>query len=132
MLALVGCLHQPPRLYPRSNVVVVFRADDHGWGGCKEAGLVAETDGAFELTSSCSCQRPETAEGTEAGAIERLARSAARRGGNAVWVLRVTHGLAEGDRQDCCRVSGYRAYGVALRCELGRLDLEQREVVSDD
>jgi hypothetical protein len=119
---LVGCgpIQQQLVLTPAAESVVVFRHSD-GLQGCHECGMVAETDGAIELTAGCSCQHPELVTGTEAGAINRIKQSAANLGANAVWLLNVHQRNAFITHSECCSVSGFRAYGVAFRCDANYL-----------
>ena len=124
---LVGCgpIHQELVLTPTAESVVVFRHSD-GLQGCHECGMVAETDGAIELTAGCSCQHPELVTGTEAGAINRIKQSSANLGANAVWLLNVQQQHAFVTHSECCSVSGFRAYGVAFRCDGNYLEWHKK------
>ena len=106
---------------------VAFRLDSDGLQGCKEVGLVAETDGAIDLPENCSCDHPALAKGTELGAIRRLSDSAAALGANAVWVLKIVEASESITHSwDCCRVSGFRSYGVAFVCEPDMLEWHEK------
>ena len=106
--------------------IQVFRLDNDGLMGCREIGLLAETDGAIALSEKCSCERPELATGTEAGVMSRLRLSAAELGANAVWLLKVHQRDALVTHSECCSVSGYRAYGVAFKCDDSQLEWHKK------
>src|SRR5262245_10957179 len=119
--ALVACAHRngPADHSVRAESIKVFQLDDDAMIGCHEVGLVAETDGAIDLSEECSCKHPELAVGTEEGAISRAATAVSALGGNALWVLHVWNGSESWTHclQECCSVSGYRVYGVAFNCD---------------
>jgi len=98
--------------------VELFRLDCDDLLGCDWLAVIAETDGAQDLHPDCSCKHPQLATGTERGVLERLKTAAKKTGGNAVWVLHISKASQyAADLQQCCKVSGYRAYGVVYYCD---------------
>ena len=112
------------RLAPDS--IALFRLDDDLGLGCTELGLLAESDGAMNVSSDCSCSHPPPRSGTESGALERIRRAASDLGANAVWVLRVFEQSGLITHRECCNVTGFRAYGVAFRCDDSQLSWHQK------
>ena len=106
--------------------VSLFRLDSDGMMGCDELGMLAETDGALEVSANCSCARPAPPAGTEAGALERIKRSASNLGANAAWILKVHEQTGLITERECCSVTGFRAYAVAFHCDDSHLAWHQK------
>jgi len=80
----------------------------------------------MEIHAGC-CEKAELRPQNDTGALARLARKAARLGGNAVWVLHVTHeDTVVTDCEGCCSATGFRAYGVACKCDESTLAWHKR------
>jgi hypothetical protein len=102
--------------------VVVITAQNEPFGGCRELGILAITDGALHLSDSCSCERPEVVVGTESGATSTAVAAAARLGANVLWVLKVVRSdTVRTHAELCCSVSGFRLYAVAFACDPGTI-----------
>jgi hypothetical protein len=129
-MIVLGCV--PGRYVSKAEEVLVVSGDLGGLD-CRQVGFLDEADGAMSMRSDCDCAHPDRRQGTEDGLRLRLRSAAARKGGNAVWILRswesvgtITH------NEGCCSVQGYRALALAYRCSAENLEFERRRAAQSE